>query len=151
MNVKQALIPTKVAMPGTTVREVFAECTRINSPGLPFCDTRGYITGRVTLKNILRHSCLPDFMVELAMVLGDQLSHMQDMSTETAHLLDEPVDQYVQEAHITLTSDSPAIKALAMMEQGDTSYIFVVEGDRYLGVVTIQSLAARLIEIDSST
>ena len=151
MNVKQVLISTGVAKPGMTVREVFEECSRANTPSLPFCDESGRISGRVTLKNILKHSCLPDFLVDMAMVLGEQLSHMQDMGSETTHLLDGPVDSYVQEPHISLTSDSPAIKALAMMEQSDTSYIFVVDEGRYLGVVTIHSLASALAGFDKSS
>ena len=132
-----------------TVREIFEECSRVNTPSLPYCDASGQITGRVTLKNILKRSCLPDFMVELAMVLGEQLSHMQDMGTETKHLLDGPVDPYVQDPHLSLSSDSPAVKALAMMEQADTSYIFVVDEGRYQGVVTIQGLASVLTGFDN--
>ncbi len=149
MNVKQVMIPTGVARSGMTVREFFEECSRVGAPGLPFCDASGAIRGRVTLKNILMLSCLPDFMVELAMVLGEQLSHMQDMATETTHLLDGSVDTYVQEPHISLTSDSPAVKALAMMGKSDTSYIFVVDQGKYLGVVTIQSLAGTLAGFDT--
>lgn len=150
MKVKQVMIPTRVARAGMTVREVFQECSRANTPSLPFCDDDGRIRGRVTLKNILRRSCLPDFMVELAMVLGEQLSHMQDMATETTHLLDGPVDSYVQEPHIWITSDSPAVKALALMEQSDTSYIFVVDSGNYLGVVTIPGLAGALSGFEKS-
>ena len=148
MIVKQVLIPTRVAKKGMTVREVFEECSRANTPSLPFCDDSGRISGRITLKNILTRSCLPDFMVELAMVLGEQLSHMRDMGAETTQLLDSPIDPYVQEPHISLTPDSPVIKAMAMMEKGDTSYIFVVDSGTYLGVVTIQGLASALTDFD---
>ena len=149
MNVKQVMIPTLVARSGMSVREFFEECSRVSSPGLPYCDDSGSICGRVTLKNILMRSCLPEFMVELAMVLGEQLSHMQDMATETTQLLDSPVDSYVQEPHISLTSDSPAVKALAMMGKSDTSYVFVVDNGIYQGVVTIQSLAGTLTGYDT--
>ena len=151
MIVKQVLIPTRVAKKGMTVRDVFEECSRANTPSLPFCDDSGQISGRITLKNILTRSCLPDFMVELAMVLGEQLSHMQDMRAETTHLLDGPVDPYVQEPHISITSDSPVVKAMAMMEKDDTSYIFVVDSGTYLGVVTIQGLASELANYDKSS
>ena len=148
MLVKQVLIPTRVAKKGMTVREVFDECSRANTPSLPVCDDSDRITGRITLKNILTRSCLPDFMVELAMVLGEQLSHMKDMNAETRQLLDGPIDSYVQEPHISLSSDSPVVKALAMMEKADTSYIFVVDSGAYLGVVTIQGLASALASYD---
>ena len=151
MNVKQVLIPTLVATSGMTARQFFEECARVGAPGLPFCGPGGDIRGRVTVKNILMRSCLPDFMVELAMVLGEELSHMQDMATETTQLLDNPVDEYVQEPHVSLTSDSPAVKALALMGKHDTSYIFVVDNGAYQGVVTIQGLAGTLAGYDKSS
>jgi len=148
VKAKKVLIPTRVAKPGMKVREIFEACSEANTPGIPFCDDNGRISGRVTLKNILLKSCLPEFIVEMAMVLGEQLSHMQDMGTETRQLLDDPVDAYVQEPHISLTSDSPAIKALALMERNDTSYIFVVDEGLYLGVITIHSLANALLRFE---
>ena len=75
----------------------------------------------MTTENILKRSCLPEYMVELARVLSTQLSHMQDMDAEARLLLDKPLDPYVQEPHLWLDSSCTAVKALAMMEQDDTS------------------------------
>ena len=144
MNVEQVLISTKVAKAGMTVREFFEECDRANIPGLPFCDADEQIIGRVTLKNVLKHGCLPEYVVELAHVLGEQISNLQDVEAEAAQLLNSMVDQYKQEPHLSLTSASSAVKALAMMEREDTSYIFVVDEGRYKGVVTIHRLASIL-------
>jgi CBS domain-containing protein len=144
MNVEQVLISTKVAKSGMTAREFFEECDRANTPGLPFCDAGEQITGRVTLKNVLKHGCLPEYVVEMAHVLGEQLSNLQDMEAEAEQLLDSTVDQYKQEPHLSITSASSAVKALAMMEREDTSYIFVVDEGRYKGVVTIHRLASVL-------
>jgi CBS domain-containing protein len=148
MNLEQILIPTKVAKPGMILSEVFAECIRANIPGIPFCDAQGRITGRLTLKNILKKACLPEYMVELARILGDQLSCMEDMEAKAKQLLNNPVTPYVLEPHISLTSDSPAVKALAIMEQNDTSYVFVVDEGRYKGVITIQGLARMITQLD---
>ena len=148
MNVKQAMISSRIADSGMTVRELFEECSRANLPGLPFCDDQGQIVGRVTLKNVLKRSCLPEYMVELAHVLGERFSHMEDMCAEIIHLLDKPVVPYVQQPHLSLESDSTAVKALAMMEQSDTSYIFVVDQGHYRGAVTIHSLASTLAAVD---
>jgi CBS domain-containing protein len=148
MNLDPVLIHTKVAKPGTVVGEVFAECIRANIPGIPFCDAQGRITGRVTLKNILKKACLPEYVIELARILGDQLSCMGDMEAKAKQLMSNPVDPYILEPHISLTSDCPAVKALALMEQNDTSYIFVVDEGRYKGVITIQGLARMLTHLD---
>lgn len=150
MNVEQILTPTKVAKAGMIVRELFEECTRANTPGLPFCDASGQIIGRVTLKNILKHGCLPEYLVEMAHVLGEQLTNLQDMRTDAEWLLSNTVDQYKQEPHLSITSASSAVKALAMMEREDTSYIFVVDEGKYKGVVTIHGLADALAGYDSS-
>jgi CBS domain-containing protein len=139
-----------VAKAGMTVRELFEECTRANTPGLPFCDASSQITGRVTLKNILKHACLPEYVVEMAHVLGEQLTNLQDMEADAERLLSNTVDQYKQEPHLSITSASSAVKALAMMEREDTSYIFVVDEGKYKGVVTIHGLADALADYDSS-
>ena len=148
MSLDPILIPTEVAKPGMLVSEVFAECIRANIPGIPFCDAHGRIIGRVTLKNILKKSCLPEYMVELARVLGDQLSCMEDMEGKAKQLMHNPIDPYAQEPHMSTTSDSPAVKALALMEQNDTSYIFVVDDGRYQGTITIQGLARMITRLD---
>ena len=148
MKLKQILIPTKVANSGMTVREVFEECCRAHIPALPFCTKSGRITGRVTLKNIMKCSCLPDYIIESARILGEEMSCMEDIESKAKQLLCVPVDPYVQEPALFLSSDAPAIKALAMMEQNDTSYLFVVDDGQYQGAVTIQSLANMFIRLD---
>lgn len=148
MKLKQVLIPTIVARQGMPVREVFTECGRANIPALPFCTKSGRITGRVTLKNILKITCLPDYMVESARILGEEMSCMDDVEHKAGRLLDTPVDPYVQEPALSLGSDAPIIKALAIMEQNDTSYLFIVDNGEYQGVVTIQGLARMLTRID---
>ena len=148
MKQKQILMPTKVATYSMTVREVFAECVRVNIPALPFCTKSGRIAGRVTLKNIMKSSCLPDYIIESARILGGEMSCMEDIESTAKQLLCVPVDPYVQEPALFLSSDAPAIKALAIMEQNDTSYLFVVDDGQYQGAVTIQCLARMLIRLD---
>ena len=149
MKLKQILIPTKVAHHDMMVREVFTECGRANIPALPFCTRSGRITGRVTLKNILKISCLPDYMVDSARILGEEMSCMEDVEAKAKRLLDTPVDPYVQEEPaLSLSSDAPVIKALAMMEQNDTSYLFVVDDGQYRGAVTIQAIAKMFSRLD---
>lgn len=149
MDVEKVMIRTGVATAGMTVREVFAECSRANTPGLPFCDAKGAVTGRVTLKNILKKSCLPDYLVAMARVLGEQVSGLQDMELKAKEVLGQPIDGFVQEKHLSLSPGSSAVKALAMMEQSDTSYIYVVDAGRYQGVVTIHCLAEALATYDT--
>ncbi len=148
MKLDQIMIPTKTATRDMSVREFVLECTRANAPGLPFTTPSGRISGRVTLKNVFKKSCLPDYIVETARILGDQLTCLDDIEGKTKEMMDSPVESFMQEPHLTIKADAAALKALAMMEQNDTSYIFVVDDGQYFGVATIQSLARKLASID---
>lgn len=148
MKIDQIMVPTLTATQDMSVREFINECTRANTPGLPFTTQSGRIRGRVTLKNIFKMSCLPDYIVDSARILGDQLTCMEDVEAKTKQMMNNPVEAFIQEPHLSLGSDATAVKALAMMEQNDTSYIFVVDDGQYRGVVTIQCLARKLATLD---
>ena len=49
---------------------------------------------------------------------------------------------FVQEPHPSIGSGTQLMKALAMMEHHDTSYLFVVDAGVYRGTLTIQGIAA---------
>jgi predicted transcriptional regulator len=149
MKLKTITIHTRVIKAGMTVREVFEECTRANTPGLPVCDDHDRVTGRVTLKHILKRFCLPDYLVEMAPILGEQISHVQDIESLAEQLLDSRIELFIQTPHASTTSASSAIKALALMEKIDSSYLFVIDEGRYQGVVTIQSLSEIILNNDN--
>ena len=144
MLVTEAIIQTKVVNADMLVAEVFAECGRAHVQALPFVNEAGEITGRVTLKNIMKYSCLPDYMVETASMLGNFLSCVDNAEEKIKKVLCTPITDYVRQPHATIASDAPAIKALAMMEKNDTSYIFVVDAGEYRGIITIQGIAAAM-------
>jgi predicted transcriptional regulator len=147
MLVRDSIILTAVIGPGTPVREVFAECGRVHVQALPFVDRAGKLAGRVTLKNIMKVACLPPHLVETAPLLGSFLSCLDNAQEKISQLLSSPVDPYVREAHELIGSGEPAIKALAVMEKNDTSYLFVVDGGEYQGIVTIQGIAEKMSQM----
>jgi hypothetical protein len=63
----------------------------------------------------------------LMIMLGDEMSWMEVIASKAKQLLAPPVDPYLQEPALSRDSEVPAIKALAMMEQNDSSYLFVVD------------------------
>jgi predicted transcriptional regulator len=144
MLVKDNIIKTKVVKAGMPVCEVFSECGRAHVQALPFVDDTGAITGRVTLKNIMKFACLPEHMVHTASLLGCFLSCVDNAQEKIGEVLVSKVDAYVRPAHVTIRSDEPAIKALAIMEAKDTSYLFVVDEGRYQGIITIQGIADKM-------
>ncbi len=93
------------------VREVFAECGQVRVQALPFVDKSGKITGRITL-----FSCLPEYMVDMAPLLGSFLSCVDNAEEKIKEVLSSPVDGYVREVRVPITPDAPAIKALAIVE-----------------------------------
>ena len=151
MRVQDISLATGVARTGMLVRDVFLECVKHHVQALPFCDEADRVTGRVTLKNIMKYSCLPEYMVELAHVLGNQLSCLDNAEEKMKEILCNPIEPYVLDPHVSLGPQAPVIKAVALMEKYDTSYIFVIDDDRYRGIVTIQGIADKMADLDSCT
>lgn len=149
MDIQSVLLPTRVITRGMIVRDVFLECGHSQVQALPYGDASGRIHGRVTLKNILLLSCLPEYMVEMAPVLGNFLSCVENAEEKAREILCKPIEPFIQDLPKTIAPDAPLIKALAIMQKHDTSYIFVVDEGIYQGVITIQSLAAKMSELNA--
>jgi CBS domain-containing protein len=86
-------------------------------------------------------------MVAMAPVLGSFMACVDNAQEKVSEVLCSAVDRYVREPHVSIRSDEPAIKALAIMEKHDTSYVFVVDDGHYKGIVTIQGIAAKMSEL----
>ena len=142
------LIVPRVAQPGMLVRDVFRECLSARVQSLPFQDEAGRITGRVTLKYIANRSIVPEYVAQLALVVGDRLSTFEEMERRLPEVFDHPVEDYVQEPHASIPSDTQLMKALAIMEHYDTSYLFVIDEGAYRGTITIQGIAAWMARFD---
>jgi CBS domain containing-hemolysin-like protein len=134
---------------GMLVRDVFLECGHSQVQALPYGDATGRIHGRVTIKHILLLSCLPEYMIEMAPVLGNVMSSLENVEDKAREMLCKPIEPFIQELPKTINSEASLIKALAIMQKHDTSYIFVVDEGLYQGVITIQNLAARMSELNT--
>jgi len=141
MLVMNNFICTKVVTPVMLVREVFAECGRAHVQSLPFVGPNRMVSGRVTLKHVMREACLPAHMVAFASLLGSFMSCVNNAHSKIAQILAGEIERYVRNAHETISSGEPAIKALAVMEKNDTGYLFVIDDGEYQGIVTIQGIA----------
>jgi len=147
VTIDRILVHTKVIEPGMLVRDLFLECSRAQVQALPYQTKTGRLAGRITLKNVLRVSCLPQHMIDLAPLLGAQLSCVDSAAEKAREILGNPVEPYVQPLPKTIESTAPLIKALAVMEKNDTSYIFVVDEGVYRGIITIQAIAHRMTQL----
>ncbi len=145
-SLRDILIPTKVARKGTLVAEVFTECVVRNVSGIPFVDDRERVIGRVSIRNTLKFTCIPEYMVKAAHLLGDNLGSVDIPSVDIMSLLDSPVDGFVMEEFATVSPESPIIKTVAIMEHFNSGYIFVVDDRRnYLGMVTRMGIARQMM------
>jgi len=151
MLVEHGIIRTKVARPGMLLSDVFTECGRTHVQALPFVDEAGRLSGRVTLKNVMKIACLPEHMVSAAPLLGAFLSCVENAQTKIEEVLGSVVDDYVLPPHASIGPEEPAIKALAVMEEHDTSYLFVVDGGEYQGIITIQGIAEVMSRVYAGT
>ena len=143
------LIVTRVARPGMLVRDVFRECLSARVQSLPYCDASGSTIGRVTLKYIANRSIVPEYVAQLALVVGDRLATFEEMEHRLPEVFGHRVEDYVQEPHAWIPSATQLMKALAIMEHYDTSYLFVIDDGLYRGTITIQGIAAWMARLDS--
>ena len=145
MKIKHISIPTKVARPGMTVGEVMQECVDKGVPGIPFVDGEGNISGRFSVRHMFLLCCIPDDIIHGAHLLGDDIEHLDFPNIKADELMAQSVDDYIFPDAVRLSPNFQAIKALAIMEQYGTEYLFVTEGDDYQGVVTRLSIARAVV------
>ena len=126
-------------------------CVAEGVPALPYVNSKGERRGFISLSGIMHHGCLPNYMVELANVLGNHLTCLKDARGKIKDLMEHPIEPYVSKPLHSITSDTPVIKALAILEKYHSSFLFVYDGDNYRGVVTSQGIAQRMLEIDAES
>lgn len=145
MRIRFISIPTKVARPGMRVGEALQECAEKNVPGIPFKDAQGNLSGRFSIRHTFLLCCIPQDIVKGAHLLGDDVDDLDLPRVKAEELMERKVDEFIFPDVIRLSPDFQAIKALAIMEQFNTEYLFVTEGDDYQGVVTRMSIARSIL------
>lgn len=148
MEIIQLVKSTGVARPGMSVREAFRICVDADVPGIPFQDAQGNIRGKVSIRHILKKTCIPDFMVRHAHLLSDQLGHLAISREQREHVLELTVDEFVLEKIATASCSTPFAKALAIMEDMDTTYLFVIQDGVYKGTLSVMGIAQAMIAND---
>jgi CBS domain-containing protein len=145
MKIKHVSIPTKIARPGMRIGEVMLECVEKDVPGIPYLDAAGKLSGRFSVRHLFLLCCIPDDVIQGAHLLGDDIEHLDFPHMRSEELMNELVDDYIFPDAIQLSANFPAIKALAIMEQFNTEYLFVAEAGVYQGVVTRMSIARAVV------
>ncbi len=150
MSLAEFAVPTAIAFPGMTVRELFSECVEANVAVLPYRAANGDFTGRASIRRIFREVCIPEAMIEHARLLGDTITALQLPPLREREMLDMPIDELIIKGIPTITPASPMAKAIAVMESHATSYLFVIDDEQhYYGTLSTVSLARRLLDQNS--
>ncbi|MEW8498715.1 MAG: CBS domain-containing protein, partial [Candidatus Thiodiazotropha taylori] len=89
--------------------------------------------------------CIPDDIIQGAHLLGDDIDHLDFPHIKAEDLMARSVDDFIYPDTVRLSANFQAIKALAIMEQYNTEYLFVTEGEDYQGVVTRMSVAGAIV------
>jgi predicted transcriptional regulator len=133
---------------GMTLRDFFQEAVRCNVPGLPYVDARDQIVGRISIRDVYKRIAVPDSLLSIADALGDgdQIGNLDLPEMKVQTLMASPVEDYLLEKIPSVSPSSSIVKALALMEVHNSSYIFLIEDGRYEGVVTRMEIAGRMLE-----
>jgi CBS domain-containing protein len=75
-------------------------------------------------------------MVHGAHLLGNLIEGLRIPDEMIRTIFAMPVDEFVIRAPAIIDSGAPLVKILAVMEQNNTSYVFVVDDGTYRGIIT---------------
>jgi CBS domain-containing protein len=145
MKLQRLAVMTGVMHKGLSLRDFFEEAVRCNVPGLPFVDENGHISGRVSIRDVFKRIAVPSSYLRLVDAIGDVTNRLDMSEHRILESIAQPVEDYVLESIPSVSPASSLIKALAIMEAYDTHYIFLIEDDRYMGIVTRMVIADRLL------
>jgi len=146
MRLQRLAIMTGVIRKGMTLRDFFQEAVRCNVPGLPYVDDRDRIVGRISIRDVYKRIAVPDSFLRLADAMGDQTDSLDLPEMEVMEALALPVENCLLENIPSVSPRSSIVKALALMEVHNSSYIFLIEDGEYEGVVTRMVVARRMLE-----
>ena len=136
MNLPDVVIPTQLVHAGTSFEAALKECVDKGVPGIPFADDNGRIIGRFSLRHAFRMACVSSSPMQGGQLLGDDMDYFRNPPGELDVIMHEPVEGFILEDSILLDTHSQVSKILQKMEDFNTSYLFLVEKGRYLGVIT---------------
>jgi predicted transcriptional regulator len=146
MRLHRLAVMTGVMRKGMTLRDFFQEAVRCNVPGLPYVDEQDRIAGRISIRDVYKHIAVPDSFLRLADAMGDQTDKLDLPEIKVREALAFPVETCLLENIPSVSPSSAIVKALALMEVHNTSYIFLIEDGEYKGVVTRMVVAKRMLE-----
>lgn len=151
MKLEHLAIATGLMRRGMTMRDFFEEAVRCNVPGLPYVDAQERITGRISIRNVYKRIAVPDNLLLFADALGDRTDNLDLPEMKVMEMMRMPAENFLLENMPTVSPRSSVVKALALMELHNSSYVFLIEDGAYVGVVTRMVIAMRMMACVSET
>lgn len=155
VDIKEIVLPTATVQSGDSVQKFFELCSESDSPALPFRDKDGLIQGFVSLKRVMGKDCLPNYLVELAGILHNEMNCTTQAMEKIHALFQKPVEEYVELPFQYVNSDTILIRAVALMEQHSIDFLFVADGpdaqhSDYRGIISRLSVARKMLQLEKS-
>jgi hypothetical protein len=145
MKLTEFIIPTAMAKPGMLVGELFRECIARQVPGIPFQNATGSIIGKASMRNVLKLTCIPEYMIKHAALLGDRIEGLAIPKEKALEVFSLEVDPFVLSDMAVISRGTSMTKALAVMEQHDTTYLFVIDDEGYHGCLSIMGIGDAIL------
>lgn len=146
MKLEHICIPTKIMQKGMLLRDFFEEVADKRVPGLPYADESGKIIGRISLRDVYKKMAVPDHLLRIADALGDKTDNLDMSEMKVLETMDLPVETYLLENVQTVSPQSSVVKALSLMERHNTSYLFLMDNEEYIGVISRMVIALRMLQ-----
>lgn len=146
MLLERGIIETPVARPGMSIEQALRICVEHGVPGIPFIDASGAVAGRFSVRHVFLLSSIPPDVIQGAHLIGSEARHIDHACEHYIAAFRRPINPTILNDIASLSSDALTVKAMAMMEQYNSSYLFVIDDGRYLGVVTRLGLTRLLLE-----
>ena len=144
MHLSKLAVPTPVIKAGMKLADFYRIAVEFNVKGLPYVDSKGTIIGRLSLR--YKKTCLPSYMIDAAHMLGDSIEAVNLPRVQASKILEQPVEDFVLSEYAVVTSKSPIVKGLAIMEQMGSSYVFLVDDGHYKGIVSHMAIAKKVLK-----
>ncbi len=146
MSLTKGIVETPVTRPGMLIGDALRICVDKGVPGLPYVGTDGSILGRFSVRNTFLISSIPGDMIKHAHLIGNEALHLEHPKDHYRELFAQPIDDTILYDIAWLSSGAQITKAMALMEQFNSSYLFVIDDGQYRGVVTRLKLTRVLLE-----
>ncbi|MCB1723426.1 MAG: CBS domain-containing protein [Gammaproteobacteria bacterium] len=151
MKLMHMAISTELMRHGMTMLDFFTEAVRCNVPGLPYADEQDVITGRISIRDVYKRIAVPDSLLPLADALGDVTDSLDLPEMKVMEMMRKPVEDFLLDYMPTVSPQSSVVKALALMELHNSSYVFLIDDGVYQGVVSRMVIARRMLACVNDT